>query len=131
MHNLPWTDLQELSFRSVCALRLQNVVIYQKWDSLEPLPTLNGIRLDVINRFTYPDSCLNNDGNICSEAEAQISKAPVIHANLLHLWRRGDISLSVKGDPYNAAIRSVLLWGVKHGHPTKKICTASCLIIAA
>ena len=32
-------------------------------------------------------------------------------ANLLHLWRRKDVSLPVKCSVYNVAVRSVLLYG--------------------
>ena len=42
---------------------------------------------------------------------ARISKAWMAFANLLHLWRRNDVSLVVKGHVYNAAVCSVLLYG--------------------
>ncbi|KAG5454328.1 hypothetical protein CSKR_109219 [Clonorchis sinensis] len=41
----------------------------------------------------------------------RIGKARAAFVNLRHLWRRRDISLSVKGRVYNAAVRSVLLYG--------------------
>ncbi|KAG5450806.1 hypothetical protein CSKR_101413 [Clonorchis sinensis] len=41
----------------------------------------------------------------------RIGKARAAFVNLHHLWRRRDVSLSVKGRGYNAAARSVLLYG--------------------
>ncbi|KER25293.1 LOW QUALITY PROTEIN: hypothetical protein T265_14240 [Opisthorchis viverrini] len=38
-------------------------------------------------------------------------QARAAFANLRHLWRRPDISFSVKGRVYNAAVRSILLYG--------------------
>ena len=86
-------------------------VMYQDWDSPEPPLTLNGVRLDVVDHFTYLGSCLSKDGSIGSEINARISKARMAFANLLHLWRRNDVSLPVRGRVYNAAVRSVLLYG--------------------
>ena len=80
-------------------------------DNDEPPLTLNSVRLDVDDHFTYLDSCLSKDGSIGSEINARISKARMAFANLLHLWRRNDVSLPVKGRVYNAAVRSVLLYG--------------------
>jgi hypothetical protein len=45
------------------------------------------------------------------EITSRIGKARLAFANLQHLWRRRDISLSVKGRVYNAAVRPVLLYG--------------------
>ena len=86
-------------------------MIYQDWDSPEPPLILNSVHLDVVNQFTYLGSCLSKDGSIDSEIIARISKARIAFANLLHLWRRNDASLPVKGHVYNAAVRSVLLYG--------------------
>ena len=85
--------------------------MYQDWDSPEPPLTLNGVRLDVVDRFTYLGSCLTKDSSIGPEINARISKARMAFANLLHLWCRNDVSLPVKGRVYNAAVRSVLLYG--------------------
>ena len=84
--------------------------MYQDCDSPEPHLTLNGVRLDVVDRFTYTGSCLGNDGSIGSEINARIGEARVAFANLLHLWRRSDVSLPVKGHVYNATVRSVSLY---------------------
>ena len=116
----------------VCFAPSKCKVMYQDWDSPEPPLTLNGVRLDVVDHFTYLGSCLSKDGSIGPEINARISKAWLAFANLLHLWRRNDVSLPVKGRVYNAAVRSFCCTGVKHGHFANKMCTASkCLIIAA
>ena len=68
-------DLQKLSHPSVCAFYLQCKVMYQGWDSPELNYTINGIFLDAVHRFTYPDGRLSNDGNIGLEINIGISKA--------------------------------------------------------
>ena len=40
VHSLFWTELRELSFHSLCALHPQCKVMYQDWDSPEPLSWL-------------------------------------------------------------------------------------------
>ena len=51
-------------------------VMYENWDSPEPPLTLNGVRLDVVDRFSYLGSYLSKGGSIGSEINARISKAP-------------------------------------------------------
>ena len=103
-------------------------VMYQDWDSPEPPLTLNGVRLDVVDHFTNPGSCLSKDGSIGSEIIARISKARMAFTNLLHLWRKNDISLPVK--VACTMPRFVpFCTGVKHGHFTNKMCTASKYLI--
>ena len=86
-------------------------LMYQDWDSPEPPLTLNGVCLYVVDSFTYLGGCLSNDSSIALGANAHISKAQISFANLLHLWRRKDVSLPVKSRAYNTAVRSVLLYG--------------------
>ena len=85
-------------------------VMYRDWDSPEPPLPMNGVRLNVVDSFTYQSSCLSKDGSIGPEINARMSKARMAFANLLHLWRRNDVSLPVKGRVYNAAVCSVLLY---------------------
>ena len=85
--------------------------MYQEWNTPEPPLNLNGVGLDMVDHFTYLGSCLSKGGSIGSEINARINKARIAFANLLHLWRRNDVSLPVKGRVCNAAVRSVLLYG--------------------
>ena len=45
------------------------------------------------------------------EISSRIVKAIAAFSKPQHLWRRGDLSLSVRGRVYNAAVRSVPLYG--------------------
>ena len=66
--------------------------MHHDWDSPGPLLTLNSVRLDVVDRSTYLDSCLSKDGSIGLEINA----------------------LPVKPEwpsQIAAAVRSVLLYG--------------------
>ena len=110
IHSFPWTDLQELSLHSVCALHIQHVKWYTSTETLRAPLTLDGVRLDVVDWFTYLGSCLRNDGSIRSELDPRISKAGGVYANLLHTWLRGDVSLPEEGCVYNVTVCPVLLW---------------------
>ncbi|KER20188.1 hypothetical protein T265_11207 [Opisthorchis viverrini] len=58
------------------------------------------------------------------------SRSRAAFVNLHHLWRRRDISFSVKGRVYNAAVRSILLYGQKPGCCTPRTSKDfQCLII--
>ena len=74
------------------------------------MSTLNCVSLEMVDRFTYIGSCLSNDGSSDSEINAHMIKARVAFANLLHLWRRGDVSLPLKGRVYNAEVLFVFLY---------------------
>ena len=67
-------------------------------------------RLDVVGRFTYPGSCVSNDESIGLKPNTRIGKARMAYANLLHLWRGGDVSLIVNGRVYNANLTSGVLY---------------------
>ncbi|KER22079.1 hypothetical protein T265_09732 [Opisthorchis viverrini] len=55
--------------------------------------------------------CVSPGGVAKNDISIQIGKARAAFANLRHQWRRRDISFSVKGRVYNAAVRSILLYG--------------------
>ena len=56
-------------------------------------------------------SIISKGGSVKTEITSRIGKARAAFANLRHLWRRPDVSLSIKGRVYNAAVRSTLLYG--------------------
>ena len=64
---------------------------------------------EVVDRFTYLESCVSTDCSISNEIYAQISKARITFANLCHLWRQKGISLSLKGRVYKTIVQAVLL----------------------
>ena len=86
-------------------------VLLQDWRGLQPTLVLAGQPLEVVDKYTYLGSCISSSANVVDEVTARISKARLAFANLRHLWRQRNISLSVKGRVYNAAVRSVLLYG--------------------
>ncbi|VDP57017.1 unnamed protein product, partial [Schistosoma mattheei] len=54
---------------------------------------------------------ISTNGLVSDEISARIRKDRLAFANLRHLWRRRDISLSIKGRVYCAAVHSVLIYG--------------------
>ena len=56
---------------------------------------------------------VTSNGRTAEEIGVGIHKAWAIYSSLSHLWRRHDISMAVKGKVYNAAVRSVLLYGLE------------------
>ena len=48
-----------------------------------------------------------------NEISLRIMKARAAFSNLQHQWHRCDLSLSIKGRVYNAAVRSILLYGTE------------------
>ena len=90
---------------SKCKLMLQD------WVSTTHSLTISGETLEVVDKFVYLGSCLTNDGRISEEVSKRIQKARLAFSKLRHLWCRKDISLSVKGRVYAAAVRPVLLYG--------------------
>jgi hypothetical protein len=86
-------------------------VLLQDWVGSNPTLMLAEEPLDVVDKFTYLGSCICPGGAVKDEIASRIGRARAAFANLRHLWRRRDISLSVKGRVYNAAVRSVLLYG--------------------
>ncbi|KER28391.1 hypothetical protein T265_04774 [Opisthorchis viverrini] len=86
------------------------VLLQDRVDS-NPSLMLAGEPIEVVAKFVYLGSCISPGGLAKDDISIRIGKARAAFANLRHLWRRRDISFSVKGRVYNAAVRSVLLYG--------------------
>ncbi|KER26859.1 hypothetical protein T265_05990 [Opisthorchis viverrini] len=61
--------------------------------------------IEVVDKFVYLGSCISPGGLAKDDISIRIGKARAAFANLCQLWRRRDISFSVKGRVYNAAVR--------------------------
>ncbi|CAH8624057.1 unnamed protein product [Schistosoma bovis] len=85
-------------------------VLLQDWQDSNPVLTLDGEQIDVVEKFVYLGSCISAGGGVSDEINARIVKARAAYANLSHLWRLRDVSLAVKGRIYNASVRAVLLY---------------------
>jgi hypothetical protein len=72
---------------------------------------LQNQELQVVDKFIYLGSCINNSGTLSDEVDARISKARLTFRGLNHLWRHKGISLRVKGRVYSTTVRAVLLYG--------------------
>ena len=72
---------------------------------------LAGEPLEVVDRYVYLSSYISAEGLVGNELSFRIMKARATFSNMQHLWRRRDVSLSVKGRVYSSAVRSVLLYG--------------------
>ncbi|KER21178.1 hypothetical protein T265_10433 [Opisthorchis viverrini] len=77
-------------------------VLLQDWVGSNPHLMLAGEPIDVVNKFVYLDSCMSCGGLVGYTNISRIGKTRVAFANLRHLWRRRDGSLSVKGGAYIA-----------------------------
>ncbi|VDP62354.1 unnamed protein product [Schistosoma curassoni] len=86
-------------------------VLLQDWQDSNPVLTLHGEQIEVIEKFVYPGSCISAGGGVSDEINARIVKATAAYANLGHIWRLRDVSLAVKDRIYNASVRTVLLYG--------------------
>ena len=85
-------------------------VLLQNCDDYTDL-SLSGEVLEVVSSFTYLGSCISNDGGVDSEIHARIGKARAAFSKLRHLWREKGVSERLKGRVYEAAVRTVLLYG--------------------
>ncbi|CAH8526540.1 unnamed protein product [Schistosoma mattheei] len=85
-------------------------VLLQDWQDSNPVLTLDGEQIEVVEKFVYLGSCISAGGGLSDEINAYIVKARATYANLGHLWRLRDVSLAVKGRIYNASVRAVLLY---------------------
>jgi hypothetical protein len=85
--------------------------LLQDWIGPNPNLTLAGEQIEIVDKFIYLGSCITPGGLANDEISLRIGKARAAFANLRHLWRRNDISLSIKGRVYNAAVRPVLMYG--------------------
>ena len=72
---------------------------------------LAGEPIEVVDKYIYLGSCISAGDLAGNEINLRIEKARVAFSQLRHLWRRRDLSLSVKGRVYRVAMRSILLYG--------------------
>ncbi|KER27270.1 hypothetical protein T265_05673 [Opisthorchis viverrini] len=80
-----------------------------------------GEPLEIVENFTYLDSCISSDGHVFDEASARISKARIAFANLRHLWRQNGTSLDLKGRVYQAtADRCTVRFGYQRPSSTNR-----------
>ncbi|KAI0224060.1 hypothetical protein LSAT2_024917 [Lamellibrachia satsuma] len=91
----------------------------------EPNITVNGQRLNALNRFTYLGSTLSQNATIDDEVNVRIARASVtfgrLHANV---WNRRGISIQTKLKVYRAIVLPTLLyacetWTVYQRHAKK------------
>ncbi|VDP43814.1 unnamed protein product [Schistosoma curassoni] len=82
----------------------------QDWQDSNPVLTLDGEQIEVLEKFVYLGSCISAGGGVSDEINARIVKARTAYANLGHLWRLRDVSLAVKARIYNASVRTVLFY---------------------
>ena len=59
---------------------------------------------DVLDRFTYPVSCVSTDCITANEIDGRISKVRNAFVNIRHLWRQKGLSLIVKGHVYKTTM---------------------------
>ncbi|KER22698.1 hypothetical protein T265_09253 [Opisthorchis viverrini] len=57
------------------------------------------------------EAILQTNAPVAASLPLSVCSFVIVIANLRYLWRRRDISFSVKGRVYNAAVRSILLYG--------------------
>ena len=77
-----------------------------------------GEELERVECFTYLGIKIQLDGNVTSEFNARIGKAPLSFSNLKKVWHQRSIPQRVKVKLYKACARSVILfccqsWPVK------------------
>ncbi|VDP76993.1 unnamed protein product [Schistosoma mattheei] len=100
-----------ISVRSygMCFAHSKCEVLLQDWQDSNPVLTLDGGQIEVVEKFVYLGSCISAGGGVRDEINARIVKARAAYANLGYLWRLRDVSLAVKGRIYNASVKVVLL----------------------
>ena len=86
-------------------------MLLQDWQEPVPALTLGNDVLEVVESFVYLGSCITAGGNVEDKISLRIQKARLAFANLRNLWRRYDVSLSLKGRVYNTSVRAMLLYG--------------------
>ena len=79
---------------------------------IEPNITINGQRLNVVDRFTYLGSTLSRRVVIDDEVNARLSKASIAFGRLhKNVWNRRGIALDTKIKVYRAIVLTTLLYG--------------------
>ena len=67
--------------------------------------------INMVDHFNYLGSLIGPGGLAKVELTQRIAKARVAFANLRYLWRRREISLSIKVRVHNAVMLPILLYG--------------------
>ena len=80
----------------------------------EPTITVNGQKLQVVDKFTYLESTLSRAVHIVDEVTARIAKASVAFGRLRkHFWERNGIRLDTKLEVYKDVVLPTLLYACK------------------
>ncbi|VDP73755.1 unnamed protein product, partial [Schistosoma curassoni] len=79
-------------------------VLLQDWQDSNPVLTLDGEPIEVVEKFVYLGSCISTGGGVSDKINACIVKAREAYSNLGHLWRLRDVSLAVKVRIYSASV---------------------------
>ncbi|XP_035658037.1 uncharacterized protein LOC118403431 [Branchiostoma floridae] len=78
---------------------------------VEPTITVNNKKLNVVSRFTYLGSTLNQNANIDDEVDSRIAKASATFGRLHdNVWNRRGIRLETKLQVYKAIVLPILLY---------------------
>ena len=91
----------------------------------EPTITVNGQKLQVVDKFTYLGNTLSRAVHIDDEVTARTAKARVAFGRLrTNVWERNGIRLDTKLKVYKAVVLPTLLyacetWTVYQGHAKK------------
>jgi len=88
-------------------------LLFQNWSGPNRNLVLAGQSTEVVEKFIYLGSCISPGGLTKNEVTLRIGKERAHFSSLQHLRRRRDINLFIMGRVYNAAVRSVLLYGYK------------------
>ena len=86
-------------------------VLIQDWTQAPPAISVSGTILAVVDSFIYLASVITWTGSIEHGVYNHISRARITFAVLQHLWRREDVSLTLKSRVYRASVCSVPLYG--------------------
>ncbi|VDP93202.1 unnamed protein product [Echinostoma caproni] len=85
-------------------------MLLQDWVGPAPSLTVTGEVIEQMDKFCYLGNYISPSGRITDEVSSRKQKARLAFANLIHLWRRRGIRLSVEGQVYAATVWPVLLY---------------------
>ena len=78
---------------------------------IDPCITINGQRINSVDRFTYLGSTLSRNGNVDTEIDIQIAKASASFGRLnSNVWNRRGITVETKLKVYRALVLPTLLY---------------------
>ncbi|CAI2733768.1 unnamed protein product [Schistosoma spindalis] len=82
----------------MCFVPSKCKVLLQDRQDSNPVLTLDGEQIEVVEKFVYLGSCISAGGGVSEEINACIVKARAAYANLGHLWRLRDVSVCKRSD---------------------------------